>query len=261
MTHPTGPTGQAASPFADTRIVLVRPQRQGNIGSAARVMANLGLHRLVLVAPQTDPFGPDARRMSARADHLLLRARVVDRLEDALAGVALTVATTCRTGAFRSLQPIPPRELSARVREAPGPAAILFGPEDQGLTNDDLLRCDATLSIATSSTYPSLNLAQSVAIVAYELTEAGRAPAAGPPSRPGRSEPADGVLLAEMIERFRRPLARIGYLDPQKPDKLLRALRVMTGRARLNRQEAQILIGLAQQIDRFADEAEQGGRE
>jgi TrmH family RNA methyltransferase len=249
--------------WTDTRIVLVRPIHQANIGSVARAMANMGLHRLIVVAPQTDPFGPDARKMSARADQLLLGARVVDRLEDALAGAVLTVGTSCRAGMLRTQSQLSPRALGASVRTAPGPCAIVFGPEDQGLTNEDLLRCDATVRIPTSPDYPSLNLAQSVGIIAYELLSAqlpaadAERPTKGMRPDTDRGDPADGALLAEMIERFRRPLARIGYLDPQKPDKLLHALRGIAGRAGLTRQDAQILIGLAQQIDRFADEVDQ----
>lgn len=239
------------------RIVLVRPKHPGNIGATARAMANAGLSDLVLVAPQVDPFSADARKMAARAEPILLGARIVDRLELALDGITFTAATSCRPGMFREQSQLSPRALVERALGISGRTAVVFGPEDYGLSNEDILRCDVTVRIPSHPRYESLNLAQAVMVVVHEwyaAVEAAAAPPAEPaPAAAARGEPADGALLAELIERFRSPLARIGYLNPQKPEQLLIALRGIFGKAQLSRQEAQIVIGLAQQIERFAE--------
>jgi TrmH family RNA methyltransferase len=265
------------------RFVLVRPRKAGNIGAVARLLANVGLCDLVLVAPQTDPLGEEALRQSSRAEPILRAARVVGGLTEALDGVAWTVATTCRPGLYRAQAQLSPRELARSVVATPRRVAILFGPEDRGLTNEDLLCCDATLRIPTHPQYESLNLAQAAMIVAYELyvaavdagsdrAEGSNRPGDGPaliapptlvtPPAPGYEEydpeslrPADGAAIARMMEKFREPLAAIGYLDPQKPEHLLMALRSIFARASLTRRDVRTLIGLAQQIERFGEEA------
>ncbi len=241
------------------RIVLVRAKHAGNLGATARAMANVGLSDLVLVAPQADRGSEEARKMSARAEPILLGARIVSRLEDALDGVRFVAATSCRPGLFRERAVLSPRQLAERLVAEPIPAAIVFGPEDYGLSNEDLMRCDATIRIPSHPGYESLNLAQAVMVCVYEwfaACEVARGSRVEPrAARPGRDKEADAALLATLIERFRGPLARIGYLNPDKPEQLLIALRSIFGRCALTRQDVQILMGLAQQIGWFADES------
>ncbi len=158
---------------ANIRIVLVEPAGPLNVGSVARVMKNMGLHQLVLVNPQCDHLGEEARLMAVRAADILETAKVVETLPAALVGCVRAIATTGDDG--RSL-PTPleePAEALPWLLEAP--SALIFGREDCGLTNAELNRAQRLIRIPSSDAYTSLNLAQAVAICCYELyREEGR---------------------------------------------------------------------------------------
>jgi tRNA/rRNA methyltransferase len=124
----------------------------------------------------------------------------------------------------------------------------VFGPEDHGLSNEDVLQCDATVRIPTHPDYESLNLSQAAMVIAYEWFIAGAAQVESTDE-----DLADGALLVRLMDKFRDSLSRIGYLNPQKPDHLLMALRGVFAKAQLTTQEAKTLMGLAQQIRKFAD--------
>lgn len=240
-------------PLGNIRIILVRPKFAGNVGAAARAMANMNLQQLYLVAPLCDPLSPDARKPAARAGAILQTARTVESLRDALESVTYTVGTSCRGGLYRTQIEVTPRDMAARIlaRARISQAAVLFGPEDSGLTNEDLVNCDAVVRIPSSRAYASLNLAQAVLIVAYELFLA----AIGtehpvPPDAP--VDAADAATLDRLMGKYRSALLKIGYLHPENPEHLLFPLRAVLGRAALTNAEARILMGMAQQIESFA---------
>ncbi len=159
------------------RIVLVEPAGARNVGAIARVMKNFGLRHLVLVNPHCDPLGAEARQMAVHAADLLAQARSVTSLPAALAGCQRAIATTDRP---RTLN-IPleaPRTALPWLLEAP--AALIFGPEDRGLNNQELNHAQRWVSIPTSGEYSSLNLAQAVAVCCYELHLSQRSGAAPP---------------------------------------------------------------------------------
>jgi TrmH family RNA methyltransferase len=240
-------------PLGNIRIILVRPKFAGNVGAVARAMANMNLQQLCLVAPQCDPLSPDARKPGVRAGAILEAARTVQTLRDALESVTYTVATSCRGGLYRMQIEVTPRDMAARVltRARIGQAAILFGPEDSGLTNEDLVNCDAVVRIPSSPTYPSLNLAQAVLIVAYELfLAAADTEKPVPPAAP--VDRADAATLDRLMGKYRTALLKIGYLHPENPEHLLFPLRAVLGRAALTNAEARILMGMAQQMESFA---------
>ena len=158
---------------ANIRIVLVEPAGPLNVGSVARVMKNMGLHQLVLVNPHCDHLGEEARLMAVRAADILETAKVVESLPAALVGCVRAIATTGDDS--RSL----PTKLEDPARALPwlleAPSALVFGPEDCGLTNAQLNRAQRLIRIPSSDAYSSLNLAQAVAICCYELyREEGR---------------------------------------------------------------------------------------
>ena len=243
-------------PLGNIRVVLVRAKFAGNIGAAARAMANTGLGQLVLVAPQCDPLSPEARKAGARAEPLLRSARIVRTLTDGLDGVAYTVGTSCRGGLYRRKMEVNVGQLAERAVSIARHAAvaILFGAEDNGLTNEELLTCDAVLRIPSSDAYPSLNLAQAVMITGYELFRASRhiqttpEPASAPPA-----QRADAAAINRLMAKYRRALLKIGYLHPENPEHLLLPLRALLSRAGVTLKEARILMGMAQQIEEFAD--------
>jgi tRNA/rRNA methyltransferase len=247
------------TPLSRIRIVLVRPKFASNVGAVARVLANTGLSQLVLVAPQSDPLSTEARKPSARAESILRSARQVDELAGALDGAGYTVGTSCRGGLYREQIELAPEAVAAEAvsRARRGPVVILFGPEDNGLTNEELLRCDAVLRIPSADAYPSLNLAQAAMVVTYERFRAASSPRApagpdGPPAGP-KEAPADAALMDRLMQQYRRALLKIGYLHPENPEHLLFPLRAVLSRAQPTRKEAQILLGMAQQIEDFAE--------
>lgn len=232
--------------LAQVRIVLVRPQGPANVGAVARAMKNMGLAELYLVAPATLDDGW-AEAMAVHARDVLAAARTVPSLPEALVGCARVIGTTARSGPYRA-EPKAPRslapELAAWARQAP--IAIVFGPEDHGLSNDDLKVCDDFVCIPTSSAYSSLNLAQAVLILCYELFLA---------AAEGRDEPvqvdevADAGLVGFVLERLQGALATIGFLNPENPDHIMYTFRRLLGRARLRQHEAKVLLGMARQIE------------
>ncbi|MEG4516622.1 MULTISPECIES: RNA methyltransferase [unclassified Microcoleus] len=158
---------------ANIRIVLVEPAGPLNVGSVARVMKNMGLHQLVLVNPQCDHLGEEARLMAVRAADILETAKVVESLPAALVGCVRAIATTGDDCRSLPTQLEDPADALPWLLEAP--SALIFGREDCGLTNAELNRAQRLIRIPSSDAYTSLNLAQAVAICCYELyREEGR---------------------------------------------------------------------------------------
>jgi tRNA/rRNA methyltransferase len=234
------------------RVVLVRTQVAANLGAAARVMRNMGLSDLVLVAPVADPADRNARQLSTHGEEILDRCRVVADLGTAVADCALVAGTSARTGGlFRRQSVGSPDEVMPRLVEvmAAAPAALVFGPEPTGLENAEVTRCHHLIHIPTDPSYPALNLAQAVAICLYELRRAWlrRTPAPPPPA------PAPFADQERMFDRLRDALERIHFLYGDKADALMHGLRHLLGRAGPTPMEVEMLFGLARQIRWFAD--------
>src|SRR6266571_5513945 len=180
-------------PLSRIRVVLLRPSHPGNIGAAARAMKNMGITQLRLVRPKRFPH-PDAHAMASGALDVLESARACATLEEALAGTTYSVALSARA-----------RELSHPLLDARAAArkllsaarkdevAIVFGNETDGLSNKEVMRCSALARIPANPQYASLNLAQAVQVVAYEL----RMAALEPPAAPSQ---AHGSLAAPLRE-------------------------------------------------------------
>src|SRR5687768_9525375 len=150
-------------------VVLVRPSRAANVAAAARALKNMGLRSLTLVSPPRDLDRPEARALAYGAWDLLDAARVFPDLRSAVSGCTLVAATSARDegrAATRS-----PREFAAEAAAvaAGGRVAIVFGPEATGLLNDELALCQMRIRVPTHAAQPSLNLAQAVLLIAYEL--------------------------------------------------------------------------------------------
>ncbi len=230
------------------RIVLVETSHPGNIGAVARAMKNMGLEQLVLVSPRQFPH-PEAAARASGADDVLARARVVDTLPEALAGCGFVAATTSRgrDQYFRvaDVRAAAERLVSETVR---GPVAVLFGSERAGLTNEQLEAAHLLVSIPASETYPSLNLAMAVQIVAYELFRVGGvsvepAPAAGPL--------ADPAELERLYQHFAQVLEQVDFRDrTQSGTHLMGRIRRFLQRAELDRNEVNILRGFLTAVQR-----------
>ncbi|HZP66650.1 MAG TPA: RNA methyltransferase, partial [Rudaea sp.] len=172
-------------PDSGPAFVLTRPSHPGNIGAAARAIRTMGFSRLVLVAPQRYPHA-DVNAMAAGADDVLAGVVVVPTLVEAIADCTLVLGCTARQRAV-PLPELSPREAAARVLAASGKVAVVFGNERTGLENDELMSCHAAVHIASAADFPSLNLAQAVQVLAYEL----RMAALGTGSQPSLSRPGD----------------------------------------------------------------------
>jgi tRNA/rRNA methyltransferase len=230
--------------------VLVRPLQAGNVGSAARALKNMGLGDLRLVAPRPAAGGRAAASMAVHAADILHRAQRHESLGDALADCSLAVGTTCRPGLYRS-GVVGLREAAAQLIAEAGAnrIAIIFGPEDTGLVNRELKLCQRLITIPTAPAYPSLNLAQAVMLVAYELMMA-----AGAARELPRPEPRAPTLAVDaMMERLSEALVSIGFLPAENPEHIMFALRAILGRAGIGVRELDILSGLARQIRWFSE--------
>jgi tRNA/rRNA methyltransferase len=241
-------------PLKNIRVVLVRPRGAANVGAVARAMKNVGLDDLVLVRPAlVRAFWSKA--MAVHAEDVLRRLRRSDSLGEAVADCGLVVGTTCRGGLYRAAAE-PPRQAAPRIiaAAAANRVALVFGPEDHGLRNEDLKRCHQLVVIPTDPGYPSLNLAQAVMVCGYELFLAANATAATPQVL----APAERVEM--MFERLQAAFLSIGYLHRDNPDHIMFAFRRLLGRAQMEERDIRILLALARQIEWFGRQGwRQGG--
>ncbi len=233
-----------ADPLANIRIVLVSPLYAGNIGSVCRAMKNMGITRLALAAPRGDYNADEARMMAAHAEDVYANRREFLTLPAAVADCGLVAGTTARPGLYRE-HARTPREWAPHLLQAAatGPVALVFGPEDRGLTNDELTPCTQIIQIPTSTAYRSLNLAQAVLICAYELFMAG---AQFEPPRE-RSPEASSAARERMFAFWREALLGIGFMEEPMADHMMLGLRRILSRGLLTTADVRILMGMARQ--------------
>ena len=228
------------------RVVLCRPSHPGNIGAAARAMKTMGLSRLYLVEPKQFP-DPEADTRATGAVDVLRAATVTGSLKEALAGSVFAVALSARQ---RDLGPAvgQPRETVARLlaEAVEGEVALVFGNETVGLSNEEIFHCQAAVSIPTNPDFSSLNLGSAVQVLCYECRMA--AFAGNPPASVGVTPSASPVATLDEVEGLYGHLESVmtdtGFFNPQQPGRLLPKLRRLFGRARLEKDEVNILRGI-----------------
>lgn len=242
--------------LAQVRIILVEPAGALNVGAIARTLKNMGLSQLVLVNPHCDPLGEEARKMAVHAQDILVQAKIVGCLPEALVGCVRAIATTARE---RSLDtPLEhPRVALPWLCDPSTPSALIFGPEDRGLSNQELNYAQRFVRIPSSDAYPSLNLAQSVAICAYELAQSGmehKQPETTPETIQGLT-PVDlnpGAPM-EAIEAYYQQLEalllKIGYLYPHTAANRMEKFRRIFNRAGLSSNDVAMLRGILSQVE------------
>ncbi len=224
-------------------VVLNKPRYPENIGAAARAMRNMGLSRLVVVAPEN----PDPERIAKMATHaagdVVHAMETRDTLKDALAPFGYVIGTTARMGRQRN-EAIPPREMARKVVALAGEnrVALVFGPEDRGLTNEELSLCRGFVHIPTAS-FSSLNLSQAVMVLCHEVFSAARDPA--PSSEPRL---ASHMELEKMYEELGEFFERVGFNNPEKPGQRLHGFRKFLGRLPLRAGEVRLLRSFLEQI-------------
>jgi tRNA/rRNA methyltransferase len=227
-------------------VVLVRPQMGENIGACARVMLNFGLASLRLVAPRDRWPNPKAETVAVGADHVLKRAKVEWKLEDAIADATLVLAATARPRGME--KPVwGPRQAAINLRAAIAAGerpVVMFGPEAAGMESDEIARADAILTLPVNPAFASLNLANAVAVFAYAYAEA-RQETDVPSWFAGPDAPATQEELEAMFLHLEEELDRGRFFHP--PDKaplMKRNLRSMFLRAHPSGQEVQTFRGV-----------------
>ncbi|NJL02938.1 MAG: RNA methyltransferase [Spirulinaceae cyanobacterium SM2_1_0] len=243
--------------LATIRIILVEPLGALNVGSVARVMKNMGLSQLVLVNPQCDPDSEPAQQMAVHGRDVLAQAVQVASLPEALQGCQRAIATTMRDRATsRQESHYRPRPLESPRQVLPwllaepmAPGALIFGREDRGLSNAELDYAPRWLGIPTHAVYPSLNLAQAVAICAYELYQLTLEPTPAPSPLPETGEPASLDALEDYYQHLEHLLLHIGYLYPHTAAARLAKLRRIGQRASLSAEEVALLRGMLRQVE------------
>ena len=226
----------------DIRIVLVEPSHPGNIGAVARAMKNMALDQLVLVKPKLFPHS-DAIARASGADDVLANARVVDSVREALAGCGFVAATTSRDR-DQYFRVADVRDAAERlvVESRRSPAAVLFGAERTGLTNEDLEAAHILIRIPANEAYLSLNLAMAVQLVTYEIFRARGVTVETAPGAAPMAAPED---MERMYVHLAQVLEEIDFRDrTQSGTNLMGRIRRFLQRAELDKNEVNILRGI-----------------
>lgn len=230
-------------------VVLFSPKFSENVGSTARAMANMGVSELIVVSPQDYDPGRARALATQKGQPILEAMTVTDDLAGALAPFEMVYGTTARTGGWRKGM-LTPETAAARgvdILRSGASAAVVFGPEDRGLTNDETRICGRLITIPTSVAASSLNLAQAVLIVLYEFFKASLKmpfkPGGPPDSRQATHEERE-ALFANLQEA----LLAIDFLKDDNPEYWMLPVRRFADRVGLKRNEFNLLMGICRQM-------------
>ncbi len=218
------------------RVVLLEPEKPGNIGAIARSMRNFDLNDLWIINPKTRLDG-DARAFAMRGLQILESARVVQTFDEALDDIHVVVGTSsvrARSSSNLSRVAITPKQLAERVSSIKGSIAIVFGRESSGLTNQELDACDFMVTIPASQDYNVLNVATAASIMFYEIfhkTKSRQDELASEPSKQRLLIQFDLLTRKCKMQTHRRKLAQ-------------RAFRNVISRSFISRREASLLVGV-----------------
>lgn len=235
-------------------IVMVGTKFPENVGMAARACANMGCGRLTLVAPAWWDKEKARPLATAKGEPLLDALEVKESLSDALKDSVLTIGTTARTGGWRQgiITPEKAAEELASLLHEGSPAAIVFGPEDRGLNNEEIEQCQRLVTIPTAGEASSLNVAQAILIMTYECMKAVSRLDPQPPL-PNVPGPQSRRITHEeqelLYEKLRETLLAIDYLKGDNPDYFLMPVRRFLGKSGLRRHEMDMLMGICRQIN------------
>ena len=232
-------------------VVLVEPQMPENIGFAARAMNNMGIKSLILVNPENCDLCRILKTATESSTHIIDAMEVCHSLSEALGPFHYVIGTTARIGANRPAL-TKPRSLAQTLISLSyhNRVAVLFGPEDRGLSNDHLRLCHTIATIPTAQ-FSSLNLAQAVMIICYEIFLAG-----------GKQNPGVSPRLANKFElegmygHLKDVFMKIGFIDPQNPEHWMLNIRRFLSRLPLRAREVRVIRGVCRQIDWYTEKME-----
>jgi len=255
--HSTNGLTAPSYPLAAVRIVLVEPAGPLNVGAIARVMKNMGLQQLVLVNPQCDPLSLEAQQMAVHAFDILQAAQVVETLPIALQECTRAIATTARPRTL-NIQLEQPQDALPWLISAPKQAtALIFGPESRGLSNEEMYYAQRFIRIPSHPAYPSLNLAQAVAVCCYELAKCTQLPVSDERSAADR---ASVEALEGFYQQLEALLLKIGYLYPHTATSRMEKFRQLFNRTQLENTEVAMLRGILTQMEWAMQKSEAGSR-
>jgi TrmH family RNA methyltransferase len=240
-------------------LVLVNPQDIVNIASSVRIAKNFGIERVRLVNPEVfDPYRIEG--IAHNTADLVARIEIFDTLEQAIQDCVFTAVLTGRERAAKR-RVLRPKEAAAELIDTAtsGPVAIVAGREDSGLTNAELDLCHAVVTISTDPGHRSLNLAQAVAIMAYETWNArgGESLPMKPPRK--QAAPATSAQLEELFSDWSRALEAIDFYKTRQPDHVMRSFREVVFRADLDGREASLLRAMGIEVVRFLERVQHRG--
>jgi tRNA/rRNA methyltransferase len=237
-------------------IILSRPRYPENIGAAARAMRNMGFEQLIVVNPQNYDMPRVLKMATHAAAEVIEQIQIYENLQTALEPLSYIVGTTARLGGQRQLvgsaamlaQKLAPISEENQV-------GLLFGPEDRGLTNEDIRLCHELVNIPTAE-FSSLNLAQAVMVVCYELRRYNQ-----PGGKTFVPRLANRHELDGMYAQLKDTLVRISYIQPDNPDYFMNNLRHFGTRLKLRAKEVSIIRGICRQIDWYGKKCYRDGQQ
>ena len=232
------------NPLDNIHVVLVGTLYTGNVGSACRAMANMGIHSLRLAAPNLQNDWEEGERMAVHATDVMSARREFATFEEAVADCVAVVGTTAREGLYRQHVKAP-RDCAPDILSlaATGPVALVFGREDKGLLNEEIAQCTHLVRIPVDEGYTSINLAQAVLIACYELFAAsGRYV---PPRE--KAPPAPQAQKAQLMKNWSRMLQEIGFMKPEQADHFMQGFHRVFSRGVFTKDDAALMLGVARQ--------------
>lgn len=236
-------------------IVLNRPRFPENIGSVVRAMRNMGLGKLIVVAPENYDTEKIMRLATHESAQMVARIKKYDTLESAVEGMNYVVGTTARLGGERQSvrKPADLAQQLVSISDS-NQVAVVFGPEDRGLTNEEIRLCHVLINIPTAD-FSSINLAQAVMIICYEIFQAG-----GKNKAPFAPRLATRYELDGMYDQLKDILVRIDYILPENPDYWMNKLRLFFSRIPLRAREVSIIRGICRQVNWYGKKCYEDGR-
>ena len=219
------------------RVILLEPEKSGNIGAVARSMKNFGQRELWIVNPKA-PIDGESMAYAMHGSDVLSSAKIVNKLKEALVGVDVIVGTSsiiARSPSNVIRTPTTPREFANKLNRCRGRIALVFGRESSGLNNEELGLCDSVITIPASHEYNVLNLATAVSIILYELFQQRR--------KISGEHIATRISKEQLLCQFEKLVTSSGT-QAHRQKLAIRAFRNLTARAMISRREASLLIGV-----------------
>ncbi len=232
-------------------IVLVSPKYPGNIGSTARCLKNMGIERLSVVCYEKLDIGMMKQMATHVAADIIDNIQYYENLQEALVNFHYIIGTTARLGTKSARQPaISPRDLAIRLVDISrnNSIALVFGPEDRGLTNEELKYCHTLVNIPTSDQFKSVNLSHAVMICCYEMFVASR-------GYVKRFTPrlATSAEVEAMYEHLKKMFIKVGFINPENPEYWMMCIRRFFQRIHLYSKEVRIVRGICRHVERYVE--------